>query len=66
MKLWLIDTEIFVHPFSCLISGSTASGKSFLLKEILKYKNILIKDPPERIIFCYSAWQTNYDEIQRL
>ena len=66
MKPWLIDTEIFVHPFSCLISGSTASGKSFLLKEILKYKNILIKGPPERIIFCYSAWQTNYDEIQRL
>ena len=62
---WLVDTEIFIHPFSCLITGATSSGKSVLLKEILKHNKVLITGAPERIIFCYSAWQDNYDSIKK-
>lgn len=63
---WLIDTEIFIHPFSCLITGPTSSGKSVLLKEILKQNKILVKGVPDRVVYCYSAWQPNYDEFKSL
>ena len=63
---WLVDTEIFIHPFSCLITGATSSGKSVLLKEILKHNKVLITGAPERIILCYSAWQDNYDSIKNI
>ena len=64
MDQWIIDTEVFVHPFNCIISGTTMGGKTFLLKEILKYKDILIKPSPTNLIYCYKAWQPSYDEIK--
>ncbi len=64
MDQWIIDTEVFVHPFNCIISGPTMGGKTFLLKEILKYKDILIKPSPTNLIYCYKAWQPSYDEIK--
>jgi hypothetical protein len=61
MTNWLINEYIFIHPFTCLIVGPTQSGKTFILKEILKYSNQLFNSIPERIIFCYAAWQTTYE-----
>jgi hypothetical protein len=61
MTNWLINEYIFIHPFTCLIVGPTQSGKTFILKEILKYRNQLFNSIPERIIFCYAAWQTTYE-----
>ena len=53
-----------MHPFTCIISGPTMCGKTFLLKEILKNKDVLIKPPPQRIILCYKAWQPTYDDFK--
>ena len=64
--MWLIDQDIFKHPFTCILSGPTMCGKTFLLKEILKYKLVLINPPPQRIIICYKAWQNFYDDFKRL
>ena len=63
-SLWLIESEIFQHPFTCMISGPTQSGKTFLLKQILINNQIMIDPPPEIIIYCYSAWQPIYDELK--
>lgn len=64
MNPWIIETEIFIHPFNCIISGPTMGGKTYLLKEILKFKDILIKPSPTKLIYCYKAWQKAYDEIK--
>ena len=64
MKNWLVPTEIFTHPFTCIISGPTMSGKSFMLKKILEHGDILIQPPPEKIIYCYKAWQPGFDNLK--
>lgn len=61
---WILESEIFLHPFTCLIAGPSQSGKTTLLKQILLFNNILINPAPQKIIYCYSAWQSMYDEIK--
>ena len=61
MDKWLIDSEIFIF---CIISGPTMCGITFLLKEILINRHVLIKPSPERIIFCYKAWQKSYEDFK--
>ena len=63
--MWLIDPEIFQHPFTCILSGPTMCGKTHLLKEILKNKHVLINPSPQRIIIFYKAWQNFYQEFKR-
>ena len=64
MNKWIVETEVFIHPFNCIISGPTMGGKTFLLKEILKYKDILIKPSPNNLIYCYKSWQPSYDSMK--
>ena len=64
--MWLIEEEIFQHPFTCILSGPTMCGKTYLLKEILKNNYVLINQPTQRIIVCYKAWQSFYDEFKRI
>ena len=61
---WFINEHIFIHPFTCLVVGPTQSGKTVLLKEILKYRNHLFNSSPDRIIFCYAAWQNTYESYR--
>jgi hypothetical protein len=61
---WFINEHIFNHPFTCLVVGPTQSGKTVLLKEILKYRNHLFNSSPDRIIFCYAAWQNTYESLR--
>ncbi len=64
MSNWTIDEYIFTHRFTCLIVGPTQSGKTFLLKEILKHSNVLFDKYPEKIIYCYSAWQSSFEKFK--
>ena len=64
MDLWIIDGIIFKHPFNCIISGPTMCGKTFILKEILKYKDVLINPPPKHIFYCYKEWQNNFEKLK--
>ena len=45
--MWLIDKDIFQHPFTCILSGPTMCGNTYLLKEILKNKHVLINPKPQ-------------------
>lgn len=58
---WFINQEVFYHPFTCTIAGPTQSGKTWLLKKILVFNALLFDRPPEKIIYCYSTWQTGYE-----
>lgn len=46
-------------PFTAMISGPTGSGKSYLVRDILKHYKILttIDDVPLRVSYCYGQWQ---------
>ena len=61
---WIIDGAIFKHPFTCILAGPTGAGKTILLQNILKFKNEIIDPPPDRIVYCYKAWQSIFDEIK--
>ena len=60
---WLIDQQIFKHPFTCTIAGPTQSGKTWLLKKILTFNATLIDKTPQNILYCYSTWQSNFDSF---
>ena len=53
---------ILKHPFACLVSGPTKSGKSYLVRKILQQNRILIDKPIDKIIYCYSSWQTSFED----
>lgn len=66
MNRWLVDKFIFRHPFNCIIAAPTMGGKTHMIKEILKFKKIMIYPTPTNIIYCYKTWQPNYDQIKLL
>ena len=47
-----------------LIAGSTSSGKTHLVKDILLNREKLIEKPVERVIYYYKTWQPLYEELR--
>ena len=45
------------HPFTCLVSGMTQSGKSQWIEKLINSRPWKIEPPPEKIIYCYSEYQ---------
>jgi hypothetical protein len=41
------------HPFNCIISGSSGSGKTHLLTQILMKGDKVVNVPFDRIVYCY-------------
>ncbi|GFU05364.1 uncharacterized protein TNCV_1052421 [Trichonephila clavipes] len=52
------------HPSSMLISGPSNSEKLTLSKKLLDYE--MFKPTPSKIIWCYGAYQTLFDEISNV
>ena len=53
------------HPFTCVISGPTGSGKTVFTKQLFTSKGI-IDPPPDNIIWCYGEYQDGYDHLASL
>ena len=58
-----MDTR-WKHPFPALIAGPTCCGKSQFVKRLLESGEEMIDGAPENIIWCYSLYQSAYDEMQ--
>jgi len=56
--------HIFKTPFSCQVVGSSQSGKSSFLRDVIREKNRLFSSPPNRILFVYGVYQPLYDKIK--
>ena len=56
---------IFEHPFTCMISGPTGSGKTQLLFKILENNLHLISPQPKTITYFYSRYQKLFDEMKQ-
>ena len=49
------------HPFTCIVSGLTGSGKSVVTLKLIEHAQEIISPPPERILFCYGEYQQIFD-----
>lgn len=54
----------FTLPKNFLIVGSTQCGKTQFIKRLIMEKDAMFKPVPERVIYCYSAWQPAYEEME--
>ncbi|XP_053406565.1 uncharacterized protein LOC128559300 [Mercenaria mercenaria] len=59
-----IKPTILQHPFTMMISGPTACGKTTFVKELLQNHIYRIKPGVQRIVWLYKRWQPMYGEIQ--
>lgn len=46
------------HPFTCLIAGPTSSGKTYLVRKLLRHRYNLIEPRIEKIYYAYGAFQS--------
>jgi len=51
--------------FNCLISGSSGTGKTTLVKNLLRLRNQIFSENPEKIFLFYNNDQNIYDEMLR-
>src|SRR5882757_419467 len=68
-KMQFVDRKhlCFKHPFTCMVAGPTSSGKTVLVRKILKdyEKTIYFKEGiplPLKVIWAYGQWQSMYNE----
>lgn len=61
-----INDDIFklLHPFSLAISGVSQSGKTVLIKKLIKNASQIVKPCPSKIIVCYSQNQQVYEDMK--
>lgn len=55
----------FISPAICIVAGSSSSGKSTLMFNILKHSDTMFTESPVKIIYAYGAWQKFFEEIQQ-
>ena len=51
------------HPFTCIVSSPTGSGKSVSMLKLIEHARKIISPPPERILFCYGEYQQIFDNF---
>jgi len=55
----------FHIPTTISINGMSSSGKTHFLIKLLKYKEHLFDKPISKILYCYSLWTKEFDDIER-
>ena len=51
-------------PFTCLIAGSTSSGKSVWVKEFITHLSEMTYPVPDEVVWCYGEWQDAYNSLK--
>ena len=49
------------HPFTCIVSGPTGSGKSVFTLKLIEHAHDIISPPLEPILYCYGEYQQIFD-----
>lgn len=53
----------FKLPFTAILSGSSGCGKSYFVKALLENMDQTMSTRPDKVIWCYGAYQPLYDEL---
>lgn len=51
------------HPFSALIAGPSQSGKSFFVRNFIKYIDHMVDVPMKEIVWCFSEKQAIHADM---
>jgi hypothetical protein len=54
------------HPFTCIVSGPTSSGKSFFVFRLIENMGEMITPVPAKIIYCYGEYQSMFDNYPQI
>ena len=54
------------HPFTCIVSGPTGSGKSVFALKLIEHAQEIISPPPERSLFCYGEYEKIFDNYPKV
>ena len=68
VKEWWKEKSLlpFNPQSSIIVSGPTNSGKTTWVYRLLQnLDGMYYNDPPERIMYCYSVWQTLYEDMEK-
>jgi hypothetical protein len=60
------EHQCFQHPFSCILSGPSQSGKTSFVKSLIKNIDLMISPRISDIILSYSELQPMYQDIINL
>ena len=52
--------------FKLFLSGPSRCGKTYFISTLLENLSSFAKQPPTKIIYIYTVWQTKFDEMQRM
>jgi len=57
----------FDHPATHYMSGPSTSGKTYRTAQILRHKDVLIKNGEQikNVVFCYAQWQDEYVKLKQ-
>ena len=65
MESKLIETDPRIKtPSNIIVAGPSQSGKSCLISQLLKQKNMIFHPVPKKILWCYALWQPLYDTLK--
>ena len=54
------------HPFTGIVAGPTACGKSTWVKNLITYQKDVIDPVPEQVIWFYGEWQPLYVTLSEM
>lgn len=60
-----METPLFRHPFTLIISGSTGTGKTQWLMRFITNIERLVTPPPRSILYCYGEMNNNTLSLTR-
>lgn len=57
-------THKFLSPAGIMVAGSSQTGKSELVSQILQQREHMFREIPRKIIYVYTIWDPKFDVLQ--
>jgi hypothetical protein len=54
----------FISPTTICISGCTGCGKTYFVKNLLNFKDVMFSSKTTAVIYCYNMWQPMLQQLK--
>ena len=61
-----IGADLLRHPFTCIISGASMSGKTVFILKLIKERHTMIFPQVQRVIYSYKKYQSVFNDVQNV